>query len=184
MNNKREDIKFMPDGWHWKITPEQIEKIKERDRDTVNKVYFDNLDKFKRMAYKYCRNSKQYSFFKDCIQQIYVDMLYYDYTNSQTLFWSIRRSFHRAVGLPRVPILSLDLPFKYDSDLTLADLIPSNESLECEIDREEKNRRVLEIIAAQRHLTDKAKDILTAYAFGCLAYTGLFDYAYRKICYA
>ncbi len=180
-----ENDRFLPTGWHWKITPEQIEKIKQRDRDTVNKVYFANLEKFKRMAYRYCCIRKQYSFFRDCVQQIYVDMLYYDYSDSRTLFWSIKRSFFRACGLSKYCRKSLDEPIgDSDSDSVLADIIPIYDTAEHDYDRKAQEKHALELIAAQTHLTDKAKDILTAIAFDCLCYVGIFDYEYSKMCSA
>lgn len=179
-----ENEKFLPTGWHWAITPEQIEKIKERDRDTVNQVYFDNLEKFKRMAYRYCRRVKQHiQFFMDCVQQVYADMIYYDYTDARTLFWSIRHSFCRAIGSTRVQIKSLDEPI-FDGDGVLADVIPTYDTAERDYDRKAQEVHALHLIAAQTHLSGKAKDILTACAFGCLCYSGLFEYEYSKVCTA
>ena len=178
-----EKIIQTPENWHWKITPEQIARIKVRDRDTVNQVYFDNLDKFKAMAYRYCRIHKQYSYFRDCVQQVYVDMMDYDYTDSRVLFWSIRHSFWRATGLTNKPFVSLDAPI-LDGNGVLSDIIPVYDTAERDFERSEEERHVLELIAAQTQLSARAKDVLTAYAFNCLAYRGLFDYEYRKVCTA
>ncbi len=175
-----EKIIQTPENWHWKITPEQIARIKVRDRDTVNQVYFDNLDKFKKMAYRYCRLAKQYSYFRDCVQQIYVDMMDYDYTDSRVLFWSIRRSFWRATGLTKKPSVSLDQPI-LDGNGVLSDIIPVYDTAERDFERSEEEKHALELIAAQTQLSARAKDVLTAYAFNCLAYRGLFDYEYRKV---
>ena len=49
-------------GWHWRITLADIEKIKANDRETVNRVYFDNLEKFRKMALKYCFKCRNYDF--------------------------------------------------------------------------------------------------------------------------
>lgn len=174
-----EDVKYTPQGWDWKITPEQIERIKQRDRDTVNQVYFDNLDRFKKMAYRYCRLRKAYSYFRDCVQQVYVDMINYDYSNSRSLFWSIRHSFWYAIGITRTPVISLDEPI-FDGDGVLSDIIPTYDTAERDLERNEEEKHALELIAAQTHLTARKKDILTAYALNCLAYRGLFEYEYRK----
>lgn len=173
-----EDIRFTSQGWHWKITPEQIEKIKQRDRDTVNQVYFDNLEKFKRMAFKFCGEHKLYSYFKDCVQQIYADMLYYDYSNSLRLFCSIRTSFYRAT-MDSVRAISLDEPI-FGDDIVLADRIGVCDNTDKPYEDKEQARRALEIIARQTHLPDSAKDFLTACAFDCLCYKGIFDYEYKK----
>lgn len=176
-----ENDKRLPPYWHWKITPEQIEKIKGRDRDTVNKVYFDNLDKFKRMAYRYCGLKKQYSYFSDCVQQIYVDLIGYDYSNSRTLFHSIKHSFYRATGFSKYVQRSLDEPIgKNSRGGVLGDILLSTCTAEQDFECEEQEQHVLAIIAAQIHLTDKQRDILTAYAFNTLVYEGLFNYEYAK----
>lgn len=180
MTNERPNTCATPDNWHWKITPEQIEKIKERDRDTVNQVYFDNLPKFKRIAYRFCRNTKRLSYYRDCVQQIYADMLYYDYSNVRKLYWSLYHSFYRAVGYTRYRTVSLDKPLFDNSIATLADFIPIDDTIEKEKDKQEHDRHVLEIIAAQTQLTERNKDFLTAYAFDCLAYKGLFAYEYAQ----
>ncbi|MCI9405033.1 MAG: hypothetical protein HFJ21_06995 [Clostridia bacterium] len=177
-----ENDKHLPTGWHWKITPEQIERIRQRDRDTVNQVYFDNLDKFKAMAYRFCGLRKFYDDFQDCVQQIYIDLVNYDFTNSKRLFWSIRGSFYR-VCYSRYRYVSLSTPIMNGiDDITLMDCLAVNVELGAEQEKQEQERHALEIIAAQKHLSDKDKDILTAYAFNCLCYKGLFDYEYRHAC--
>lgn len=60
-------------GWHWKITPEQIEKMKENDRETVNEVYADNLKKIRAIGYGFCRRARCFSCYEDFLQQVYID---------------------------------------------------------------------------------------------------------------
>ncbi len=175
-----DDPKFLPTGWHWKITPDQIEKIKKRDRDTVNQVYFDNLDKFKMMAYRFCGIRRVYSIFQDCVQQIYVDMCDYDYTNRRTLFWSIRHSFYKC-RYSRFDEVSLSTPIGGMDKLTIGDCLSYTDDSD---EKNEHERHVLEVIAAQTALSNRNKDLLTAYAFDCLCYEGLFEYEYSKACSA
>ena len=172
--------KYMPSGWHWKITPEQIEKIKERDLDTVNQVYFDNLDKFKAMAYNFCYSREVSYCFEDCVQQVYVDLLDYDFSNSKRLFWSIRNSFYRACPPLLSGTVSLFTPIKGADDIALMDCIEALDEVDAEQRKQEQERHVLAIIAEQKQLNDKDKDILTAYALNCLCYRGLFAYEYTK----
>lgn len=179
MSEQSTDIR-LPTGWHWAITPEQIERIRQRDRDTVNQVYFDNLSKFKRIAYRFCRKSKRLSYYRDCVQQIYADILDYDFTNIKSLYWSLYHSFYRAVGYTRYRTVSLDKPMFDDGNGTLQDIIPSLDTVLSEAEKRERERHALEIIAAQTQLTERSKDFLTAYAFNCLAYTGLFAYEYSQ----
>lgn len=42
-----------PECWHWAITLQQIEQIRRDDRKTIDKVYFDNLPKFRRIEIVY-----------------------------------------------------------------------------------------------------------------------------------
>jgi len=165
-------------GWHWRITLADIEKIKANDRETVNRVYFDNLEKFRKMALKYCFKCRNYDFLGDCINQIYVDMTAYDYSSRLSLWWSIQASFRRASMATAVPLLSLDKPLSDDTEATLYDLIAAPETDEEE--EREHARNALEIIAEQEQLTEQQRDMLTAFAFGVAFYRGIYAEEYRQ----
>lgn len=167
-----------PDKWHWKITPEQIAKIKAGERETINRVYMDNLDKFRAMAGRYCRDINRLDIVQDCVQQIYIDLPAYDFTNSGRLYWSIRNSFRAAGMLTRRPCVSLETPLTEDGEVTLADTIEGESGFE-RMDEEENARAVLEMIAEQTQLTDKQRDQLTAIAFGVALYRGIYAEEYR-----
>lgn len=185
MNNEQ----LTPSGWHWKITPEQIEKIKARDRDTVTTVYFDNLDKFKRMAKRYCACVHRKDYVQDCLQQVYIDLPEYNYADIGVLHFSIKRSFRQAcclpsLGVPLQNILSLNTPlYGDDSDddvKTLADFITTADTVAVERKRRADECHALDMIAAQTQLTENERDVLTAIAFGCAAYEGVFAYAFKQ----
>ena len=180
MINKRPYTSPTSEKWHWKITPEQIERIRQRDRDTVNQVYFDNLDKFKKMAYKFCNKTKRRDYVQDCLQQIYADMLDYDYSCLRKFYWSIYHSFYCAVGYTRCHTVSLDKPIFDGNDATLADFMPIADTAVSDTEKREYERHVLEIIAAQTQLTERSKDFLTAYALDCKPYVGVFAYEYAQ----
>lgn len=168
-----------PDCWHWKINPEQIVNIKAGDRETVNRVYMDNLDKFKMIAWRYCDKARNLSVVQDCVQQIYIDLPMYDFTNTRTFYWSIRKSFRIASMFTRRSFISLETPLIADGNLTLGD------TLECanafsDLDERENACAVLEIIAEQTHLSDYQRDCLTAFAFGVSLYKGIFDYECKQ----
>lgn len=169
-----------PTNWHWKITPEQIPKIKANDRDTINRVYFDNLSTFRAMAGKYCRHTQLFDFFEDCIQQIYVDLPKYRYDDAKALYWGIRTSFIFASLANRHCCASLDARLSDDEDenLTLLDCIGVDGFKESE--EREQARNVLSIIAEQVQLTEQQRDMLTAFAFGCRVYRGIFSDEYRE----
>ncbi len=183
MYKKRNDEKFMPSGWHWKITPEQIEKIKANDRDTINQVYFDNLKQFKKMAYKYCGENKLYSFFRDCVQQVYLDLPLYRFDSCFELSFSIKNSFARACMSCKRVLLSLD-KLLTDGDRTYADILIAINTPEKCFDDKEEEKHALQIISNQSHLTERARDILTAYALNCNVYKGLFAYEFDRLCKA
>lgn len=164
--------------WHWKITPEDTARIKAGDRETVNRVYFDNLSIFRKMAGKYCFYAGSYDFYEDCIQQIYIDMTCYDYTNAKSLYWSIRKSFRRASMLTTVPTVSLESPVTDDGDKVLGDYIGVDGF--AELDEKEHARNVLSLIGEQKQLTERQRDQLTAFAFGVAAYRGLYEWEYRQ----
>lgn len=180
MKIRYDNPKFLPTGWHWKITPEQIEKIKARDIDTINKVYFDNLKQFRRMAYKYCGKNKLYSFYRDCVQQIYCDLPSYRFDSSFELSFSIKNSFARACMSCKRVLLSLDKSL-IDGDRIYADILIAIDTPEKRLDDREQERHALQIIANQTQLTERARDILTAYAFNCKVYKGLFAYEYARM---
>ena len=171
-------MKAVPKNWHWKITPSQIARIGLNDRETINFVYFDNLPKFRKLAVKYCYHAQDFSFLEDCIQQIYIDLPRYDYTNTKTLFYSIKKSFRRASGLKRIHFISLNEPVTEDESRTVADYLEVDGF--AELEEKEQDRNVLSIIAEQTHLTEIQRDQLTAFAFGVALYRGLFAYEYKQ----
>ena len=180
-----ENAKYTPTNWHWIITPEQIEKIKANDRDTINKVYFDNYDKFKRIAFNKCLKWHCLQFIDDCIQQVYLDLPKYNFTDGRRLFNSICKSFHIACGHNGIKAFSLDAPKggNNENKQTLFDYLADNvgaDFYEQKREQHENERHALNIIAAQTQLSDKDKDILTAIAFGCAAYRGVFAYAFAQ----
>jgi hypothetical protein len=79
----------------YKVSDETIKGIKNADVDAMTKFYEDNYKILCGNAKKYARNKKllnhcyEYEF-NDLIQQIYVDMPMFDFTNKRTLFFSIR----------------------------------------------------------------------------------------------
>lgn len=85
---KQRDIPT-PENWHWKITPEDIEKIKANDRDTINRVYFDNLPKFASVARGYIWRSRavgryiDLSYVQDIINEIYLRLPLCSFINVQ-----------------------------------------------------------------------------------------------------
>lgn len=179
--------RYLPTGWHWKITPEQIAKIKANDRATINEVYLSNYAKFIRIAKNYCRRVKRSQFWIDCVNQIYVDLPLYNYSDTNSLYLSMKRSFRYACGFPKncynVCVLSLDLPVygdDGDDDLkTLGELIGVTDTTDEE--RHAEDKHVLQMIAAQTQLSENERDCLTAFAFNCRVYAGLFRYEYEQV---
>lgn len=68
----------------WNITPEQFEKIKVKDKESINKFYFDNLKHFENLARSYktqCLKISGTSYeVEDMLQQIYLDLFYIDFS--------------------------------------------------------------------------------------------------------
>ena len=167
-----------PDSWHWKITADQIANIKAGDRETVNRVYLENLDKFKRIAWRYCEDINRLDIVHDCIQQIYVDLPVYDFRDTGKFYCSIRNSFRAAGMLTRRPCVSLETPLTDDGEITLGDAIVGADGF-AEMDEEESACAVLDMIAEQTQLTEYQRDQMTALAFGVALYRGIYAEEYR-----
>ena len=70
-----------------KITREEAIQVNLGDVNTINKVYFENIKVFKNFSKYYQFNkttgAKLYCA-EDILQQIYIDLRYYDFTNDNT----------------------------------------------------------------------------------------------------
>ena len=70
-----------------KMTREEAIKINLGDVKTLNKVYFDNIRVFTNFAryYQFNKtNGTKVYFAEDILQQVYVDLRYYDFTSDST----------------------------------------------------------------------------------------------------
>ena len=182
MINKRPDTSPTSEKWHWAITPEQIERIRQRDRDTVNQVYFDNLDKFKRIARKYCFKYRKWWAFGDILNQIYIDLPSYRYATAKTFYRSIKKSVNRAVFMNGFATLSLDAMLSDDIDTSFIAMIPAPAyDPDKETEYEKSAKRVLQGIARQTQLTERGRDILTAQALNIPCYAGVFKHEYENM---
>ena len=152
-----------PENWHWKITPQDIAKLRLEDVPTMNKVYFDNYEKFQRIAYRRFKD-----FEEDAMQSIYVALPYLNYKNAQTFFqsllWVVRALVY---GVGRVYFLSVEA--YEESEL------PNNLVYEDKYFILEDEEKIIEFIASQKTLTDKQKDLLCAAAFGIADYKGVVE---------
>lgn len=164
-----------PQDWHWAITPQDIDKIKAYDWETVKAVYFANFDKFKRVACSFCNKyDVQLYGVDDCMQQIYVDLPRYDFRNTISLYHSLKHSFAQALGFSKHRTISLETPLFNGDDTTLGDTIAVYDI--DEVETQEQEQKVVEMVAEQTQLTDNQRDTLIAAAFGCVVTKGIFDF--------
>ena len=172
----------VPGNWHWAITPEDVNGLKAVDRETVNRVYFANYDKFCKCAYNFCRKRNKFSYVDDCVQQIYLDLPLYDYTNALTFFRGLTKTFIHCSywGFRSVSFFSPVGRNKDGEDLLLIDCLGVDVFKALE-EAEDGERQALKIISAQTALNDNEKDFLTAVAFKCRPYRGLFNDEYRRL---
>lgn len=169
-----------PDCWHWAITPADIEEIKAGNRDTVNRVYFDNYEKFKKISRKFCYRYFSPQLIEDFLQQVYLDLPKYDFSNAKTFFSGLLASFLTLKFGRSVKTTSYEKELFADDDgKTLLDILKAPE-VQSESERKAENAAALRLIDLQRQLTEAQKDYLTAVAFGCAVFKGLFDYAKRQ----
>lgn len=171
-----------PDNWDWYITPKQIEEIKQCNRKTINDVYFDNCSRFARIARKFCVEHHKQSDYEDCLQQIYIDLPLYNFSNKSTLYRSILNTLRR-VSFSKFSVLSYDMPIhtkkEGNREMFLADLVGAYDKYDIENDVE--LRKVVDIVSAQTQLSSVQKDILIAYALGCEVYRGLYEQARTQV---
>ncbi len=163
-----------PESWHWDISPEDVKKLNAVDRDTINRVYFANFKKFERIANKYCRFViRNPSYIDDCVQQIYVDLPLYDYTDNGTLFACLMRSCRSAALRSRYEISLFTPVHGKDKDCELADFLGKDFFAELE-DKQVGEENALIMINSQTALSAPERDFLTAVAFRVRPYEGLF----------
>ena len=172
--------------WHWAITPEDVERIKANDRETINRVYFDNLRKFERIAHKYIAVKRAVgldidrTLAEDIRQQIYIDLPLYDYTNTLTFYYGLARTCYNVVfgksafGYERLDKNAFDDSASGFGQRFIAEDIADN------LEREESEKRALYAIGNQRALTNSQKDMLTAYALRVRCYYGIFETEYKR----
>ena len=169
-----------PDTWHWEIMPEDIVKIKLGDRAIINEVFLRIMPKIRRMAAKYCwKRCGKPDFVLDCVHQAYVFFPSFNFLNTKTLYWSIRRSFSIASMASYNPPLSLDAPIRDTDGLTLADSIQASDC--SEVEEDEATKRAVMMIATQKHLSEDQRDFLCACAFGIPVHRGLYHEAYKQV---
>lgn len=175
-NEEQGQNKNIPPYWHWAITCEQIAEIKKGNRTTIDKVYFDNFAKFKNVAYKFCMSHYKKGFINDILQQIYLDLPSYNFSDTRAFYFSFRRTIIDVV-YSSLKTFSYDRLLAGTEDLTFEDV------LSCEYVPEEQiieeNQKAFDIIDSQKHLTECQKDYLVAVAFGISLkdYKGLYEKA-------
>lgn len=172
----REPIKT-PSNWHWAITYEEIAQIKAGNRKAVDKVFFDNYSKFRAIAINYCRKKFKTDFIDDCVNQIYIDLPRYDFTDCREFYFSLLDSFIAASSLEFGRVCSYDTPIKSEKgdNLTLADMLGEEPKIFEKEEQEESARAVLEMLSEQEALTEAQKDRLTAFSLGVAFYRGLYE---------
>lgn len=180
MVNKETSLQ-VPSNWHWSITQQQIEYIKQGNRDVINKIYIDNYDKFCKIFRNFCFKGCNKSFYDDCVQQCYLDLPLYDYTNRETLFYSLFNTYCKVCyggskHIARKNLVYYDALLSDDSDETflnkISEQVPSIFVDEAEAIEEDK--RVLAIIQSQPQLTDLQRDYLVAVAYSLKMRRGLY----------
>lgn len=88
----------MQDFWNgWKITDEQATAIKNGDIEARNRFYSDNLTRIRKMAknYQNC-NPRCIWLVADMVQNVFCDIVLFDFTNGASVSRSVYRSFYYA----------------------------------------------------------------------------------------
>lgn len=151
-----------PENWHWKIKPQDIVKLRLEDVPTMTKVYFDNYEKFQRIA-----RNRFGSYWEDALQSIYIALPFCKYDNSQVFFRSLLAiCFNLVYGYSRHDnVLSVD----YDNGLSDVCFVFQDRYF-----IHEEAERLIDFLDSQKTLNDKQRDLLCATALGVCAYEGIF----------
>lgn len=174
MSKKEKEIKVMEDHGFWVFTEDQIHKIKMHNRLAINKFFEDNYELIKKMAYKFKRNQiniyQDYSFdIQELINQVYVDLPYYNFESRANLFNSITKGsflcvndggyLFRAKFLKQSKILRYDATFEDTKNTShFLDLLATTQTLEETYfesleDRETKDKKIIEFL--EKTMKDK-----------------------------
>lgn len=175
---------FDNDFRQWKITPEQISRIKNGEVQAMTEVFTDNYDRIKKMACKFYWLKKKlgYQFFyeiDDLVNQVFADMQYYYYRNALSMFMDIKASFLR-IGIGGFKVgyhkntksISLDTPIKPNENdsPTIGDFLASNlpDPLEQMIKEEDEINSMEKIVQtvvktfARVKISQRRREIYTA----------------------
>ena len=127
MMDKRKEAghsEVMADKGNWIFEDGDIFKIKLADADAMSKFYFANYERLKRMAraFKSRRYWGQGYDWEEMLQQVFIDLPYYDYSSRSKLYSSIvygtfLRAPYGGITVPYNPVynyrhLSIDAQFE------------------------------------------------------------------------
>lgn len=170
-------------GWHWKITPDQIERLKAKDIGTLNKVYFDNLETFKRIGLSFCRKAhRDFYYYDDFLNQVYVDLPSYNFKDTFSFYYCLIKSFKRCRKWLR-GLISIETPIKGFDDLLLGDSIADDEDMVEELEQAEavkefapKFFEVIEKVTGRNENDEVIRD-LAEYVFAGYTYSQILSLA-------
>ena len=170
-NNNQTKVSIMEDKGAWQFTDDTIVRIKQGDTAAIAEFYNTNYTILTKMARKYVwiqhNLFRNYLYeFDDLMQQVYVDIPYYDYSSRSHLYCNILRgSFSRLLEggilsaaskhLDASRIISYDTPVmdkkvNISDSLYLLDIIASSpdayEVMIKDRDREEKDRLICDFL--------------------------------------
>lgn len=146
------DEKFYPPNWHWGITLEQIQAIKQGDKDTLNEVYFFILPKLKNIASRfYCERGKGLFSVEDYVQECYISFCSFNFSDLKTFMASIISCFYRVCNgrchsVTSDCCLSIDQPLYYQAGaeaVYFADLLVAPNTIEQEQEQRESLQNVV-----------------------------------------
>ncbi|NCA93229.1 hypothetical protein EOM82_08355, partial [bacterium] len=87
-------LNIMTDKGPWIFTEDLIHRIKQREMTAITEFYNSNYDVLLRMAKKFVYTQKHFMNtyiydVDDCIQQVFIDLPYYDYSSRIGLYMCI-----------------------------------------------------------------------------------------------
>ncbi len=175
--SKKKDEQVMEDHGPWIFTEDQIQKIKMFNRKAVAKFFEDNKLLITCMAKKFILQRvnifRNYSYFlDDLINQVYVDLPYYNFSSRSSLFASIvKGSFLRVndggITFPAEKYISSKKVISYDAPLEdnkntsyfLDTLASTQDVADIYLNAEDREKKDAEILAYLEKTIPNKKDL-------------------------
>ena len=100
---------YLPDWKPWKVTAEELEKLRAKDGETIDTFYFRNLDYFASLAIRYYKSRGYFKYLyrvDDMLQEAYLHMYHtLDFNSPHNLYFSLKSVLCRSIRRQKKRVL-------------------------------------------------------------------------------